>query len=165
MKYLFTALLFLFISPALAQEVSQGVSYEQYHSFSEDLDHKSHTIGVDRFLELMQQDDVVILDLRRRAFYDSEHIEGAIHMGADVTAEDLEQVVPTKETTILLYCENSIGPPSRAVALADLTLPQIIMHGYKNTYKLEEPQTEKDPEHWQKQHDRLPWVSGVEQSP
>lgn len=112
------------------------LSYEEYHAFASGLDHKKKTVNLDRFLELKDQDNTVILDLREKEAYDKGHIEGALHLGADITKERLEALVPSKETKILLYCWNSLRL-TRMFALTDVTFPQIRALGYEDLYKLE----------------------------
>jgi hypothetical protein len=84
---------------------------------------------------MRKRKDTVVLDLRSREVYDREHVEGAVHFGSDISKENLEKMIPSKDTTILLYCSNSLMP-TRMLALTNVSLPQFILQGYKNTYKL-----------------------------
>ena len=79
------------------------------------------------------------MDLRSQKAYEKGHIKGALHLGADITEERLQQLVPDKKATILTYCQNTLGPPSRMMSLTDICLPQIIVLGYPNTFVLKRP--------------------------
>jgi hypothetical protein len=57
-------------------------------------------------------------------------------MGADVTAEALDALVPSKDTVVLVYCTNSLMQ-TRMVSLTDVVVPQIYALGYENVYMLE----------------------------
>jgi hypothetical protein len=52
-------------------------------------------------------------------------------MGADVTAEALDALVPSKDTVVLVYCTNSLMQ-TRMVSLTDVVVPQIYALGYEN---------------------------------
>jgi len=113
----------------------KALSYLQYHQEAAKIDDKAHTVDLDRFLALRKQKNTVVLDLRTPAEYEHEHIEGAIPFGADISKEKLEKLIPSKDTTILLYCTDSLYP-TRTIALTTVSLPQFILQGYPNTYKL-----------------------------
>jgi len=111
------------------------LSYLQYHQEAEKIDEKAHTVSLDKFLELRKQKGTVVVDLRSPEQYAQSHVEGAVQFGADISKEKLEKLIPSKDTTVLLYCEYSLMPV-RMIALTNVSLPQFILHGYKNTYKL-----------------------------
>lgn len=111
------------------------LSHDAFFSFAEQIDWPIHEIGLAQFLERMEMENTVILDLRRREDYEQGHIRGAIHLGADITASELEKRIPSKDTTVLLYCSYSLMPV-RMIALSHLSLPQLLLHGYKNSYIL-----------------------------
>ncbi len=127
--------------PSYAQdpekEERQSLSYQEYYDFAASFDYESHSIGVEEFKVLSTQDHTVILDLRALEAYKRGHIKGALHLGADVTQEKMLSLVPDQETTLLLYCDNSLYL-TRMMALTDITLPQIYQLGYKKLYKLDE---------------------------
>lgn len=121
-------------SPAYAQD-QEPLSYEEYHSFAADIEVEEREIDFERLKELMAEDNTVIIDLRSKEAYDHQHIKGALHLGADFTADRLAEVIPSKDTNVLLYCSHSLMP-TRMIALTHLSLPQVIFHGYHNTYML-----------------------------
>lgn len=119
---------------AAAQDTA-SVTYEDYHATAVQIRRQDHAIDLDRFLALRADADAVVIDLRDRADYDRAHIKGAVHLGADIHEDTLAAIIPSKDSIVLLYCSNSLTP-SRRIALTDVSLPQFIVHGYKNVYTL-----------------------------
>ncbi len=111
------------------------LSYLQYHQEAAKIDEKAHTVDLDKFLALRAKKGTVVLDLRSPAEYAAGHIDGAIQFGADISKENLAKAIPSKDTTVLIYCAYSLMPV-RTIALTNVSLPQFILQGYKNTYKL-----------------------------
>lgn len=131
-------LLCLIPLPARAAEQPPAPApYETFYDFASHYDAKTRTLTDQQFLQKMSGKKVVIADLRDKQSYDSGHIKGAVHLGTDITIEKLITLAPSKDTTILLYCNNSLGP-SRRVSLTTLALPQIAFLGYKNVYRLQD---------------------------
>ncbi len=124
---------------------------------------KNRLVNLDRFLQLAQQPNTIILDTRSQQFYAFKHIKGAQNLTfADFTIQSLARVIPSPETTILIYCNNNfaddpmffmskIAPLMEAsggmgglqskkpISLA-LNIPTFINlygYGYKNVYELE----------------------------
>lgn len=118
------------------KELLRVLSPEGYKRAVMQTEYDQHTVGIDKFLELMRDPKAVILDLRDEKQYQAGHIRGARHLGADVEDKKLAELVPDKETTILLYCTNSLML-TRMISLTNVALPQILAQGYKNVYLLE----------------------------
>src|SRR5262245_1917498 len=100
-------------------------------------------LSEEEFLWMSQEPGTVILDARSAAMFDLLHVRGAVNLSyPDFTAESLARVIPSKETRILIYCNNNfLG--SRAfmmkVAPASLnlsTFATLHMYGYDNVYEL-----------------------------
>lgn len=139
MKKLFLIAFFLLTPSAQAQEPTQiqaPATYDEYYRFATTVDYEARTISADKLLSLMKNPQVVIADLRSKEAYDSQHIKGAVHLGPDVTIEALEALAPSKETTIVLYCENSLML-TRRISQTNLALPQVLYFGYNNVFMLE----------------------------
>lgn len=124
---------------------------------------KSHRvdrlISCHEFLEKSKMDNVIILDTRSKNMYDRKHIKGAVHLNfSDFTQKNLAEIIPDKNTAILIYCNNNfdgdeinfaskiaLPKPSKnekkkALSLA-LNIPTYINlygYGYKNVYELNE---------------------------
>jgi hypothetical protein len=96
------------------------------------------------FLRMASEPDTVILDARTRDKYDLLHVAGARHLAlTDVTAEELARVIPSKDTRILIYCNNNFLAEPRAFAtkappasLNLYTFTTLLSYGYRNVYEL-----------------------------
>lgn len=123
-------------------------------------------VKFDKFLEMAKEDNTIILDTRSKEMYEKLHIDGAINLPfADFTQATLAKVIPSKETRVLIYCNNNFAQdndifvrafmskayrpdlqenlpfyPKREQSLA-LNIPTYINlygYGYKNVYELDE---------------------------
>ena len=156
---IFTFVLFsLLFSSALAQTPSK-VDYDAFEKLvAEVKPHRAERIvSVERFVALSKEKDVIILDTRSKEMYDAKHIKGAFHLNfSDFTQKNLERLIPSKDTKILIYCNNNfdddetyfptkmyIPPtptPEEQLTLA-LNIPTYINlygYGYKNVFELSE---------------------------
>ena len=73
---------------------------------------KSHRedrlIDLDTFLKMSKRPDVIILDSRSKFRFDRLHLKGAKHLNfSDFTQQNLEAVIPSFDTTVLIYCNNN----------------------------------------------------------
>ncbi|MBM3978816.1 MAG: rhodanese-like domain-containing protein [Planctomycetes bacterium] len=60
------------------------------------------------FIELSKKDGVIILDARSKEKFDLMHIKGSVNLSfADIDIESLKRVLPDKNATILIYCNNN----------------------------------------------------------
>jgi hypothetical protein len=125
----------LYASAALAQ-MPNIFSPAQYSDLVGDFDWPAHSLDVEGFVQKAQEPDVVVLDLRSHELFERGHVQGAQHIGPDITKEKLAALVPNTDTTILTYCSNSLAL-TRTIALTNVSLPQIHALGYENLYMLE----------------------------
>lgn len=96
------------------------------------------------FLRMRDQPDTIILDARSRAKYEELHIRGAVNLSfPDINAASLAQLIPSKDTRILIYCNNNFRGNESAFATklppASLNLSTYIAlytYGYRNVYEL-----------------------------
>ncbi len=109
-------------------------------------------VGVDTFNLYSREAGTIILDTRSKAAYDEIHIKGAIHLNfSDFTTKKLADVIPSKETRILIYCNNNVQSDlnsmrDKAAPLA-LNIPTFINlygYGYMNIYELKDYLSEFD---------------------
>ncbi len=98
------------------------------------------------FLAFSEAPNTIILDTRSKAAYDDIHVQGAIHLNfSDFTEGKLTDVIPSKDTRILIYCNNNFISPLQALAskrapLA-LNIPTFINlygYGYHNIFELDD---------------------------
>lgn len=119
---------------------------------------KERLLTLEHFSEMSKQEDVLILDTRSKEMYDAKHVKGAIHLNfADFTQENLEALIPSKDTKILIYCNNNFEddqiyfatkayiPPQLktnelgiTMALNIPTYINLYGYGYRNVYELSE---------------------------
>ena len=129
-------------------------------------------VSLDRFLELSKQSGTIILDSRSDFRFDRVHLKGAKHLAfTDFTQDNLQKVIPSFDTTVLIYCNNNfkgdevdfaskIGrtKPSGVVGsqieeqgkpiMLALNIPTFINlygYGYRDVYELGELVDVKDP--------------------
>ena len=88
--------------------------------------------------EMMDTQEVIILDVREQDEYDSGHIPGAVLLPVgtidDTTAA---QVIPEKDSTVLVYCRSGNRSKTASAALADLGYTNIYEFGGINTWPYE----------------------------
>lgn len=78
--------------------------------------------------EMMDTQDVLILDVREQEEYDSGHIPDAMLLPVGtITEESAAEVIPDKDTTVLVYCRSGNRSKTAAKTLAEL--------GYTNIYE------------------------------
>lgn len=78
--------------------------------------------------EMMDTQDVLILDVREQEEYDSGHIPDALLLPVGtITEESAAEVIPDKETTVLIYCRSGNRSKTAAKTLTEL--------GYTNIYE------------------------------
>lgn len=134
----------------------------------------SRLIDLDTFLRMSKKPGVIILDTRSTFRFERLHVKGAKHLSfTDFTQENLQRVIPSFDTTILIYCNNNfdgnqtdfaskitrpVTRPRSTVAsqiakqekplMMALNIPTYINlygYGYRNVYELNELVRVSDP--------------------
>lgn len=145
------------------------VSYQDFKELVAEVEshRKERLLSFEQFLEMSKKPNTIILDTRSAFRYDRIHLKGAKHLSfTDFTQANLAEIIPTKDTIVLIYCNNNFdgnqvdfasksGPPRRRsnnaigsqvagqakpVQLA-LNIPTYINlygYGYQNVYELGE---------------------------
>jgi hypothetical protein len=101
-------------------------------------------VSEEEFLRMASEPGTVILDARSERLYRLRHVKGAVNLSfPEFTAETLAQVIPTRETRVLIYCNNNFegapaSMPVKAVssALNVSTFVSLHAYGYRNVYEL-----------------------------
>jgi phage shock protein E len=130
-----------------AQEISNpSIDMNGYLKLArEAADHREkRRLTEDEFIEMSRRQGVIVLDARSKEKYDELHIDGAINLSfPDITVESLARVLPDKNATILIYCNNNFRNEERAfptkMATASLNISTYIAlytYGYRNVYEL-----------------------------
>lgn len=144
---------------ANAQERDSFIDYDGFLGVSEEVAayRQQHLVFLVDFNEMKAEPGTIILDSRSAEAYAMGHIEGAINVNfSDFTEEKLAAVIPSKDTRILIYCNNNfeddIAPVILKSAPLALNVPTFINlygYGYKNVFELKGMHSLADPEiHW-----------------
>ncbi len=140
----FFILLILLMKPALAQQNKniKPLLYEEYHNQALDISayRRKRQINIRELLQMKNEQNTVLIDVRNTEHYNWGHIQGAINISlTNLTRNNLKQHIDSPETRILIYCSNGLSPiPTRAISLTHEAFPMIYSLGYKNIYELEE---------------------------
>ena len=105
---------------------------------------QTRRLSEDEFLRMSREPGTVVLDARSTEKYDELHVRGAVHLGfPDITADALRRVLPSRDTRVLIYCNNNFSNAESAFALkappASLNLSTYVtlyIYGYRNVYEL-----------------------------
>jgi rhodanese-related sulfurtransferase len=105
---------------------------------------EAHRLTEKQFLEKMAEPGVVVLDARTASRYAQRHIKGAVNLPfTEFTAGTLSEVIPAKDTLVLIYCNNNFTGDQVAfaskTATASLnlsTFTSLASYGYTNIYEL-----------------------------
>ena len=101
-------------------------------------------LSLEAFNDMADAPNTIILDARSRYAFELGHIEGAVNLPfSDFTDEKLAEIIPNKDTRVLIYCNNNFSDdaepiPLKRVSLA-LNIPTFINlygYGYENIYEL-----------------------------
>ena len=85
--------------------------------------------------EMMDTQEVIILDVREQDEYDSGHIPGAVLLPVGSIDEDTAaEVIPEKDSTVLVYCRSGNRSKTASSALAELGYTNIYEFGGINTW-------------------------------
>ena len=101
-------------------------------------------ISEEEFIRMAREPGTVVLDARSERLFRLRHIEGAVNLSfPEFTAETLARIIPTRETRVLIYCNNNFeGAPESmpvkaiASALNVSTFVSLHAYGYRNVYEL-----------------------------
>lgn len=87
-----------------------------------------HPISQEEAKEMMDNQEVLILDVREQDEYDSGHIPDAVLLPVgSITEESAAEIIPDKDTIVLVYCRSGNRSKTAAKTLAEL--------GYTNIYE------------------------------
>jgi hypothetical protein len=122
------------------------IDYDQFEHIvhSAKPERESHRLTEAQFLARMQQSGVVVLDARTESRYRLQHVKGAVNLPfTEFTVQSLAGVVPDKDTTILIYCNNNFldspdafAPKAAAASLNLSTYTSLKAYGYDHVYEL-----------------------------
>ena len=88
--------------------------------------------------EMMDTQEVIILDVREQAEYDSGHIPGAVLLPVGTIDETTAaEEIPEKDSTVLVYCRSGNRSKTASSTLAELGYTNIYEFGGINTWPYE----------------------------
>ena len=88
--------------------------------------------------EMMDTQEVIILDVREQDEYDSCHIPGAVLLPVGTIDENTAaDVIPEKDSTVLVYCRSGNRSKTAFSTLADLGYTNIYEFGGINSWPYE----------------------------
>ena len=96
------------------------------------------------FLRMAAEEGTIILDTRSKEKFDKLHVRGAVHLNfSEFTEGALKEIIPDKDTRILIYCNNNFenepvhfAGKVKTVALNIPTFINLHAYGYENVYEL-----------------------------
>jgi Rhodanese-like domain. len=105
---------------------------------------QSRRLSEDVFLSMTREEGTVVLDARSRDKYDELHVAGAVNLPfPDITVASLNQLLPDKNTRVLIYCNNNFVNAEKAfpskISRSSLNVSTYITlydYGYRNVYEL-----------------------------
>ena len=93
-------------------------------------------ISQDEAMQMMQeQTDYLIVDVRRPDEFAEGHIAGAINVPSDDITDDMPELLPDKEQTLLVYCRSSNRSKEASRKLADIGYTKVYEFGGINTWE------------------------------
>lgn len=145
---LFLALATLVSTPALSQESipNRLIDYSAFKKIvvQSAQERESRRLTEEQFIAMSKEKNVVLLDARSASRYALRHIKGAKNLPfTEFTESSLSAVIPSKDTKILIYCNNNFeGSPTAfaskmpAASLNLSTYTSLKAYGYNNIYEL-----------------------------
>ena len=105
---------------------------------------ESRRVSEAEFIRMAREPDTVVLDARSERLFNLRHVADAVNLSfPEFTETTLARVIPTRETRILIYCNNNFnGAPESlpvkapASALNLSTFVSLYSYGYRNVYEL-----------------------------
>ncbi|MCT8332083.1 rhodanese-like domain-containing protein [Leptospira sp. 85282-16] len=105
---------------------------------------ETHRLTEEQFLNLMNEEGVILLDARSENRFHILHIKGAKNLPfTEFTKESLAEIIPLKNTKILIYCNNNFegnqeafAAKSPAASLNLSTYNSLKAYGYESIYEL-----------------------------
>jgi len=86
----------------------------------------------DELRDAIERGEVTVVDALPAAYYDQQHLPGALNLFVDEARERALEVLPDKSAAIVTYCSNVACPNSEGVARVLASL------GYTNVRKYRE---------------------------
>ena len=93
-------------------------------------------ITQDEAKERMDEEGVVILDVREQGEYDAGHIKGAVLLPVgEIEEESAKEVIGDKDKVVLVYCRTGNRSKTASQALVDLGYTAVFEFGGISTWE------------------------------
>ena len=93
-------------------------------------------ISQDEAMQMMQeQTDYLIVDVRRPDEFAEGHIAGAINVPSDDITDEMPELLPDKDQTLLIYCRSGNRSKEASKKLADIGYTNVYEFGGINTWE------------------------------
>src|SRR6185503_8154094 len=148
LRPLAVSLILLSAGPVIAQQPARNplIDYDGFATSVAEVGQvrEQRRVSEDEFIRMAREPGTVVLDARSERLFRLRHVEGAVNLAfPEFTAETLARVIPTRDTRVLIYCNNNFeGAPSSmpvkaiASALNVSTFVSLHAYGYRNVYEL-----------------------------
>jgi rhodanese-related sulfurtransferase len=145
---LIIASLFLTLASALAADPipNRLIDYQEFQKIviASAPEREAHRLTETQFIVAMADKHAVLLDARTASKFELLHIRGAVNLPfTDFTADTLANVIPTRGTKILIYCNNnflgsrvSFASKAAPASLNISTYTSLKAYGYTNIFEL-----------------------------
>ncbi len=148
---------FLFVLTTLAVLATQVVAQEtripnrliDYGTFQKIVvnsapERETRRLTETQFISMMEEQGVVVLDARSESRYKLRHVRGAINLPfTEFTESTLAAVIPSKDSKVLIYCNNNFegsvqafAPKLAAASLNLSTYTSLKAYGYTQIFEL-----------------------------
>ncbi|MEK7414217.1 MAG: rhodanese-like domain-containing protein [Planctomycetota bacterium] len=105
---------------------------------------ETHRLSEEQFIAWSKKPSVIILDARSADKFAMLHVKGAINLPyPDIAVQSLNDMLPDKNATILIYCNNNFIGDERAMPTKSMagslntpTYSTLYAYGYRNIYEL-----------------------------
>ncbi len=100
-------------------------------------------VTLEEFQEMSQEVNTIILDTRSAKAFEAVHMKGARNLDfSEITADKLAEVIPSKSTRILIYCNNNFDLLKSPVKLnidqflvrKGPPIPEVLLREKENTF-------------------------------
>ena len=101
-----------------------------------DVENTYQQISQEEAKKMMDEQDVIILDVREQDEYESGHISGAVLLPVGRISEDTASaVIPENDSVVLVYCRSGNRSKTASAALVELGYSNIYEFGGINTWQ------------------------------
>lgn len=134
---------------------AENIQYDRFLGLTQEVAEyrAGRLITLEDFNQMKAHEDTVLLDTRSVAAFEMGHIYGAINLPfSDFTEGKLADILPSRDTRILIYCNNNFSDDVQPIMLKSaplaLNVPTFINlygYGYTNIYELGDTVEMADP--------------------